>query len=167
VTTLALSIGSNIDAESNILAAVNALRVEFENIRCSTIYESKAVGFDGDNFLNFVVLADTDKVLADVAAFLKHLEDRLGRDRQQVKFSGRTMDIDILLFGDESGVSCGIELPRPEITENAYVLQPLAELLPEAVHPITGVSYRQLWQGYDKAKQKLWPVALDASLGKL
>ena len=63
MTTLALSIGSNIDAESNIRAAVNALRVEFENIRCSTIYESKAVGFDGDNFLNFVVLADTDKAL--------------------------------------------------------------------------------------------------------
>ena len=77
------------------------------------------------------------------------------------------MDIDILLFGDESGVSCGIELPRPEITENAYVLQPLAELLPEALHPATGVSYGELWQGYDKAKQKLWPVALDASLGKI
>jgi len=144
VTTLALSIGSNIDAESNIRAAVNELRMEFENIRCSTIYESKAVGFDGDNFLNFVVLADTDKALTDVAAFLKHLEDRLGRDRQQVRFSGRTMDIDILLFGDESGVSCGIELPRPEITENAYVLQPLAELLPEALHPATGVSYGEL-----------------------
>ena len=84
MTTLALSIGSNIDAESNIRAAVNELRMEFENIRCSTIYESKAVGFDGDNFLNFVVLADTDKALTDVAAFLKHLEDRLGRDRQQV-----------------------------------------------------------------------------------
>jgi len=76
VTTLALSIGSNIDAESNIRAAVNALKVEFENIRCSTIYESKAVGFDGDNFLNFVVLADTEKALTDVAAFLKRLEDR-------------------------------------------------------------------------------------------
>ena len=167
MTTLALSIGSNIDAEFNIRAALNELRTEFENIRCSTIYESKAIGFDGDNFLNFAVLADTDKTLADVAAFLKHLEDKLGRDRQQVRFSGRTMDIDILLFGDESGVSCGIELPRPEITENAYVLQPLAELLPESVHPGTGVSYGDLWQGYDKAKQKLWPAALDTSLGKL
>ena len=140
MTTLALSIGSNIDAESNIRAAVNALKGEFENIRCSTIYESKAVGFDGDNFLNFVVLADTEKALTDVAAFLKRLEDSLGRDRQQARFSGRTMDIDILLFGEESGVSCGIELPRPEITENAYVLQPLAELLPEALHSETGVS---------------------------
>lgn len=158
---MALSIGSNIDAESNIRAALDALMLEFENLRLSTTYESEAVGFDGDNFLNLVVLADTEKALGDVAAVLKGLEDQLGRDRKQARFSGRTMDIDILLYGDESGISCGIELPRPEITENAFVLQPLAELLPDALHPPTGRSYLQLWQGYDKARQLLWPVVTD------
>lgn len=161
MTTLALSIGSNIDAQSNIRAALDALNLEFDNIRSSKTYESQAVGFDGDNFLNLVVLADTDKGLADVTAVLKRLEDELGRDRQQVRFSGRTMDIDILLYGDESGMCCGIELPRPEVTENAYVLQPLSELLPDMVHPATGLSYQKLWQDYDKSKQQLWAISTD------
>ena len=163
MTTLALSIGSNIDAESNIRAALGALTLEFNNIRSSTTYESQAVGFDGDNFLNLVVLADTNKGLDDVATFLKRLEDRLGRDRLQARFSGRTMDIDILLYGSESGMVCGIELPRPEVTENAFVLQPLSELLPDSVHPATGMSYLQLWQDYDKSKQRLWPIEIDWS----
>ena len=161
MTTLALSIGSNIDAESNIRAALNALNLEFENIRSSTTYESQAIGFDGDNFLNLVVLADTNKGLDDVTTFLKRLEDRLGRDRLQTRFSGRTMDVDILLYGNESGMFCGIELPRPEVTENAYVLQPLAELLPDVVHPATGMSYLKLWQDYDKSKQRLWATEID------
>ena len=161
MTTLALSIGSNIDAESNIRAALDALNLEFENIRSSTTYESQAIGFDGDNFLNLVILADTDKGLDDVAAILKRLEDKLGRDRQQVRFSGRTMDIDILLYGNESGMCCGIELPRPEVTENAYVLQPLSELLPDLVHPATGMSYLNLWKDYDKSKQQLWAIETD------
>jgi 2-amino-4-hydroxy-6-hydroxymethyldihydropteridine diphosphokinase len=161
VTTLALSIGSNIDAESNIRAALDALDLEFENIRSSTTYESQAIGFDGDNFLNLVVLADTNKGLDDVTTFLKRLEDRLGRDRLQTRFSGRTMDVDILLYGNESGMFCGIELPRPEVTENAYVLQPLAELLPDVVHPATGMSYLKLWQDYDKSKQRLWATEID------
>ena len=161
MTTLALSIGSNIDAESNIRAALDALNLEFENIRSSTTYESQAIGFDGDNFLNLVVLADTNKGLDDVTTFLKRLEDRLGRDRLQTRFSGRTMDVDILLYGNESGMFCGIELPRPEVTENAYVLQPLAQLLPDVVHPATGMSYLKLWQDYDKSKQRLWATEID------
>ena len=165
MTTLALSIGSNIDAESNIRAALDALNLEFENIRSSTTYESQAIGFDGDNFLNLVVLADTNKGLDDVTTFLKRLEDRLGRDRLQTRFSGRTVDVDILLYGNESGMFCGIELPRPEVTENAYVLQPLAELLPDVVHPATGMSYLNLWQDYDKSKQQLWAIEIDWSAG--
>lgn len=163
MTTLALSIGSNIDAESNIRVALAALSAEFENLRTSTTYESQAVGFDGDNFLNLVVLVDTQMELSDVAVTLKQLEDQLGRDRQQAKFSGRSMDIDILLFGTESGMCSGIELPRPEVTENAYVLQPLSELLPDTVNPGTGMSYSELWQDYDKSKQRLWPIEIDWS----
>jgi len=163
MTTLALSLGSNIDAESNIRAALAALNLLFTDIRISTTYESHAVGFDGDNFLNLVVLVDTDKGLAEVAAMLKRLEDELGRDRRQARFSGRTMDIDILLYGDESGICSGIELPRPEVTENAYVLQPLAQLLPDVVNPATGKSYFELWQHYDKTKQQLWAVDVDWS----
>ena len=158
MTELALSIGSNINAAQNIRAALEALRLEFGNTVCSTVFESEAVGFEGDNFLNLVVIIDTEKKLADIALALKQLEDSLGRDRSQVKFSGRPIDIDILIYGDEAGTKQGIQLPRPEITQNAFVLQPLAELMPDQTHSLSGVSYAQLWNDYDKSRQKLWPI---------
>lgn len=158
MTILALSIGSNINAAQNIRAAMQALRLEFGNIACSSVFESEAIGFEGDNFLNFVALIDTGKKLKEIALYLKQLEDKLGRDRSQVKFSGRPIDIDILIYGDETGSEQGIALPRPEITHNAFVLQPLAEVLPDQIHCLSGVSYAQLWNDYDKTLQKLWPI---------
>lgn len=158
MTELALSVGSNINAAENIRAALKALRLEFGHTVCSTVFESEAVGFEGDNFLNLVVIIDTEEKLADIACSLKQLEDKLGRDRSQLKFSGRPIDIDILIYGDEAGTKQGIQLPRPEITKNAFVLQPLAELLPDQIHSLSGVSYAQLWNDYDKSSQKLWPI---------
>ena len=77
----------------------------------------------------------------------------------------RTIDLDILTYSDEdgehTGSDCGIVLPRPEITRNAFVLRPLAELLPEQIHRGTGVSFSQLWAGFDKTSQRLWPVLFD------
>ncbi len=158
---LSLSIGSNVDAANNIRQAVKALRNEFNNILCSTVYESEAVGFDGDNFLNLVAVIDTDKQLSAILKFVKQLEDRLGRDRAQPKFSDRRMDIDILTYGEETGAESGIVLPRSEITKNAFVLLPLSEMLPEQINAETGVSNAQMWQDYDKSQQKLWPVDFD------
>ena len=166
MSTLALSIGSNIDAAKNLRLAHAALVQEFGNIKCSSVFESEAVGFDGDNFLNLVALIETDRPLADIAATLKHIEDVMGRDRQQPKFSGRTMDIDVLIYGDASGDECGMTLPRPEITSNAFVLWPLAELLPEHLHCPTGKRFGQLWQEFDKTRQqKLWPIDFDWAAG--
>ena len=75
---LSLSLGSNIDGVSNIRKAVTALRAEFDHLRCSMVYESEALGFAGDNFLNLVVVGDTDKSLDAVLDYLKQLEDSLG-----------------------------------------------------------------------------------------
>ena len=161
VPVLSLSLGSNIDAANNIRQAVATLREHFRNLRCSTVYESEAVGFDGDNFLNLVVTAQSDMNLSEIARFLKQLEDDMGRDRSQPKFSGRTMDIDILTFGDDDGKAWGLSLPRHEITKHAFVLQPLAELLPDEVHPESGLTFSALWQEFDKPEQKLWPVEFD------
>lgn len=158
---LSLSIGSNIDAATNIRVAIAALREHFGELDCSTVYESEAIGFEGDNFLNLVATVDTSERLADLIDFLKALEDRLGRDRNQPKFSGRTMDIDILTYGDNTGADCGITLPRAEITRNAFVLRPLAELLPDAVHSQSGLSFAELWQRFDQASQRLWPIEFD------
>ena len=158
---LSLSIGSNINPAANVRAAVAELRQAFPDLRYSTVYESEAVGFSGDNFLNLVAVTDTDMPLPEVVEYLKGLEDSLGRDRDSPRFAGRTMDLDILTYGDSDGAEAGLELPRPEVTENAYVLRPLAELLPDKVHPPSGRTYGELWAAYDKSRQQLWPADFD------
>ena len=156
--TLSLSIGSNIEPTINIRKVLHLLAQEFGSISLSKVYESEAVGFDGDNFMNLVVIAEVEKPLLEISQRLKLIEDQLGRDRQQPKFSGRSMDIDILTYGDESGVECGLSLPRAEITGNAFVLLPLAEMLPDKLHKQSGQTYAELWRGFDKSSQKIWAV---------
>ena len=157
MTILALSLGSNIQAANNIREAVTALRQHFGTVSCSSVYESEAVGFAGDNFFNLVVIIETTKTLAEIILTIKNLEDRQGRVRTDPKFSARTLDIDILIFGNAQGQVAGIELPRAEITENAYVLCPLAELAESAVDPDSGKTYGELWQTYQQ-EQKLWRI---------
>ena len=157
-TTLALSLGSNIDAQRNICLALDALASQFSALRLSSIYESESIGFAGDNFLNLVVAVETELSLVLVQEFLKQLEESQGRDRTQAKFSSRPIDVDILFYGDDSGAALGIDLPRAEITCNAFVLLPLAELLPKTRHKPTGLTYEALWASYDKDSQKLWPI---------
>lgn len=158
MTPIYLSLGSNVDRHKNILAALDALADLFGQLRISSVYESKSVGFDGSNFFNLVVGAATSLSIAELSDRLKRIEDANGRKRSGPKFSPRTLDIDILIFGDFVGVESGIELPRAEITKNAFVLLPLAEIAPEVLHPQLHQSYRQLWNDYDQASQQLWPI---------
>lgn len=158
---LTLSIGSNVQPRENILLVIKILRRHFRQIRCSSVYESEAVGFDGANFLNLVLATETDESIEDISTYLKNLEDDTGRDRSAPKFSGRTMDIDILTYGDLCGRYGEVDLPRAEILEHAFVLQPLAELLPDTRHPVTGKSYREHWESFQLAEQKIWPIDFD------
>jgi len=156
--TVTLSIGSNVDAALHTRAALDALQQRFGALCLSRVYESEAVGFDGSNFLNMVVALRTAMPLAELSSWLKRLEDEQGRSRGQARFSSRTLDVDILTYGDLHGEHEGITLPRPEVLKNAFVLWPLSEVMPEARHPGDGRSYRQLWRDYDRARQRLWPV---------
>ena len=158
---LALSLGSNIDAPNNIRKAVRALRHEFDALKCSSVYESEAIGFVGANFLNLVAIIETTADLSSISRFLKLLEDRFGRNREQPRFSARTLDVDILFYGDEKTKSGEIELPKEEITQYAFVLQPLAELLPDRIHGFTGLTYADLWDEFDQSNQQLWKVDFD------
>jgi 2-amino-4-hydroxy-6-hydroxymethyldihydropteridine diphosphokinase len=153
-----LSIGSNIDKESNIQAGIEALQHRFGKVHCSTIYESEAVGFSGDNFYNLVVQFDTDEDVESLVTALKQIEDQHGRTRSGPRFSSRTLDIDILLYGDLIRDDALITLPRDEILKNAFVLRPLAELAGDSRHPQTGDSYAALWSRFNQASQPLWPV---------
>lgn len=152
-----ISIGSNIDRERNITAALDALDVWFDRLLISSVYESESVGFDGTPFYNLVVGVDTALTVAELSARFKQLETDNGRRRDVPKFSARTLDLDILTYDNEIGSVDGVELPRGEILKNAFVLLPLAEIAPADVHPVCGKRYEALWQGYDR-DQKLWPV---------
>lgn len=153
-----LGLGSNIDAQTHLRRALTALQETFGPLVRSPVYESEAVGFDGDNFLNMVVAVSTGFSVGDLYGILREIENSQGRDRSAPKFSGRTMDIDILLYDDLIGEVDGVVLPREEIVTNAFVLKPLCDLAPELMHPEKKRTMAQLWQRYDQSQQKLWSV---------
>lgn len=154
-----LSLGSNIETQKHIVAALDALQDDFGELEISSVFESEAVGFSGDNFYNLVVGVKTVLSVGELSQHLKDIEDANGRKRCGPKFSGRTLDIDILTYGNVVGIVDGVELPRAEILTNAFVLWPLTELVtPQCRHPETGHTYVKLWQNYDKSSQKLWPI---------
>ena len=155
-----LGLGSNLDREKNIRAGLLALENSFGDVKLSTIYESESVGFKGSNFYNLVVSLQTDLTIAELSETLKKIEDENGRMRNGPKYSPRTLDIDILTYGDFVGIEAGVDLPRAEITENAFVLLPLSELAPHDLHPCLKKSYADLWASYDQKAQALWEIDL-------
>lgn len=153
-----LSLGSNIDREPNIRGALRELERRYGDLLISPVYESEAVGFTGDPFYNLVVGMDTDKSVGLLAAELRAIEEAYGRDRQGPKFSSRTLDIDILTYGNACGEIDGVKLPRNEILKNAFVLRPLADIAGNDRHPETVRPFAEHWDAYDQSRQKLWPV---------
>ena len=155
-----LGLGSNIDAEKHIRSAVAALRTHYRDLVISPVYESEAVGFEGDNFLNLVIGVDTSETLDELNETLKSIEAENGRLREAEKFSSRTLDIDILTYGYEDLTERGINIPRHEILTYAFVLKPLADIAPDEMHPHIGMSYKQLWDGFDQDSQPMKPYSL-------
>ena len=153
-----LGVGSNIERERYITAGLDALHSLFHELALSSVYDSAAIGFSGQPFLNLVAAVNTELPLAELAARLRHIEVEHGRPVNATRFSARHLDIDILTFDDAVGTFDGVQLPRQEILENAFVLCPLAELSPESVHPLLKRSYRALWQEYEQASQPLTRV---------
>ena len=156
-----VSVGSNIEPEINIKSAVKALRSYFPKLAISTVYESEAVGFDGDNFYNFVVAFETDVDVEEIAAILRRIEDEHARNRKGPRFSSRTIDLDLLLYDDLIHNQNGLNIPRDEIKTNAFVLWPLSELAAERLHPETQLTLGKMWQQFDKESQRLWPIQID------
>jgi 2-amino-4-hydroxy-6-hydroxymethyldihydropteridine diphosphokinase len=148
-----LGIGSNIAPADSIALGLQALRDEFGAMQASSVYESDSVGFNGPRFWNLVVALDTDLELLDLQDRLRAIEFQHGRPKNAVRNSSRALDIDILLYGDYCGFYEQIELPRPEIHYNAFVLRPLSELAPDRALPNINISLNELWQRFDQAKQ--------------
>jgi 2-amino-4-hydroxy-6-hydroxymethyldihydropteridine diphosphokinase len=151
-----LSIGSNQERERNIRGAVKALRAEFEELILSSVYESPAVGFDGDPFFNLVAGISTQLPVDLLNEKLRAIEKAHGRIREGKKFASRTLDVDLLTYGDLVSDDKGIKLPREEIMRYSFVLLPLAEVAGEQRHPLNGRTYGELWEAFDSSSQPIW-----------
>ena len=152
MTRVWLSLGSNLEPGKNLHAALIELRARFGALIVSPVYRFPAVGFDGPDFLNLAVGIDTDLSAMVLNDWLHSLEDRHGRRRDVPRFSSRTLDLDIVLFGDQILRGPGnLEIPRPEL-KYAFVLKPLADIAADVVHPVLRKSIGQLWREFPNAK---------------
>ena len=145
-----ISIGSNINKDEHIPASLRALEQAFGELTVSSVYESEAVGFTGDVFYNLVVGFDSDLEVKAVAKQLRQIELDNGRTKDSRKFAARTLDLDLILYGDLIVNDGRLQIPRDEIEHYAFVLEPLAEIAPDQKHPISHISYAGLWEQFDK-----------------
>ena len=155
-----LSLGSNREPEHHLREAIAALRKHFGGIVLSNVYRTRAVGFDGGDFLNAAAIVDTTLDPFGLNAWLHALEDAHGRDRSGPRFGDRTLDIDIVLFDDLVLQGDGnLQIPRNEL-KHAFVLRPLAEIAPDVIVPGTGQTLSQLWAAHPEQDSPMPRVGL-------
>ena len=158
-----LSLGSNIDAERWLVAAVGELRGRFGEIDVSPVYRSAAVGFDGPDFFNLAVAIDSDLSPDALNDWLHALEDRHGRIRGGARYGSRTLDVDIVLFDDLVLSGKGnLKLPRGEL-RHAFVLKPMVDIAPSVRHPVDGRTMAELWAAFPEERE---PLAVDEALSR-
>jgi 2-amino-4-hydroxy-6-hydroxymethyldihydropteridine diphosphokinase len=145
MTAVFVGIGSNVEPERRVHEAVRGLRRRFPGLRVSPVYRNPAVGFRGDDFLNLAAAFESEETVPGVRAALDEIERQCGRVRGGPRFAPRTLDLDLLLYGDLIADS-PVRLPRPEILQHAYVLKPLADLAPARRHPLTGKTFEEHWR---------------------
>jgi 2-amino-4-hydroxy-6-hydroxymethyldihydropteridine diphosphokinase len=143
--TAYLSLGSNLgDREANLRAAVAQLEVAGRLLALSALYETKPVDVpDQPWFLNCVAAIDTDLTPRELLQLALKVESAMGRLRLRDK-GARKIDIDIALFGDRIVDEPGLKIPHPAMNQRRFVLEPLAEIAPEALHPELGKTAREL-----------------------
>lgn len=155
-----VSVGSNLDRERNIAIALQVLTDRYGELQQSSVYESAAVGFDSAPFYNLVLGFSTQESPQVIQDQLHAIEDRCGRQRTAT-LSARTLDLDLLLYDDRVMADGKLVLPREDINRYAFVLGPLAEIAGTARHPVTAVSYADMWAAFDDRDQLLtridWP----------
>jgi 2-amino-4-hydroxy-6-hydroxymethyldihydropteridine diphosphokinase len=154
--------GSNLDPEKHLARACADIRHSWPDARFSSAYRNVAVGFEGPDFINLVVGFSTTQPLAAVIARLQAIETQCGRPRFAPKWASRTMDLDVLLYGDRVEKTSEYTLPRPDLLKRPYMLGPMAEIAPDIVHPTAMKSIGQLWKEFDRDGHAMSPVDLPA-----
>jgi 2-amino-4-hydroxy-6-hydroxymethyldihydropteridine diphosphokinase len=155
-----LGLGSNTNARANLRSCLRWLRHSFLHTTVSPAYRSPAFGFEGNDFINLVVAIDSAIAPQALKSWLRQLEDAHGRDRSQPRFSDRTLDVDILLFGDQ--VMPQWQIPRNETFTQPYILKPLWDLAPQLRDPRTGQTVDALWRAmHGSGHAPIEPVVLE------
>ncbi|WP_132998772.1 2-amino-4-hydroxy-6-hydroxymethyldihydropteridine diphosphokinase [Luteimonas arsenica] len=143
-----LSLGSNLEPVRHLREAIAALRERFGNVEVSIVYRFPAVGYQGPDFLNAAAALRTDLSPAALNDWLHALEDAHGRDRSGPRYSDRTLDVDIVLYDELVAEGAGnLRIPRDEL-RHAFVLKPLAEIAPDALHPLERRRIADLWRAH-------------------
>lgn len=157
-----LGLGSNVEPEANLALGIRELRRRYGELCVSAVYRNKPVGFEGADFLNLVVGLDTRLPPATLQADIESIHALAGRTRGGERFASRPLDIDLLLYGDHviDGPDCRV--PRQDVLRYSFVLGPLAEIAPDVVHPVTGLTLARHWADFDTAAHPL--VAVDLAL---
>jgi 2-amino-4-hydroxy-6-hydroxymethyldihydropteridine diphosphokinase len=151
--------GSNVEPQKNLARAVAELTRAFPGVRFSPWYQNHAAGFSGDDFINLVAGFTTQLPLADVLSRLQAIETLCGRPRDAPRWAPRSMDLDVLLYGDLVCDEATVKLPRPDLLKRAYMLGPLAALAPAVMHPTAAATIGELWSRFDQAAHPLQQLA--------
>lgn len=155
-----IAAGSNVEPVKNLKLALAELDESFAPLRVSPAYRNRAVGFEGEDFINLVVGFSTQLDIHSVRARLQEIEGRCGRPRHAPKWAPRSMDLDILLYGDEVRDEPDLKLPRPDLVRRAYMLKPMADIAPNLRHPTLGKTMRELWSDFEGKDHTMTAVEL-------
>jgi len=155
--------GSNVAPHEHMALATREITRAFPDARFSPWYQNPAAGFEGSDFINLVAAFDTELSVDELLVILRAIEALCGRPRGAPRWAPRTMDLDVLLYGDLVCRRPDLTLPRPDLLTRAYMLGPLADLAPQLVHPGAGVTIAELWQRFDQAAHPLERVAPEAT----
>ena len=150
--TVFLALGTNLgDRQANLAAAAAGLPPRVRPEAFSPIYETEPWGYaDQPAFLNQVIRAETDLSPADLLAWLKGLEEKLGRE-PGFRYGPRLIDLDILIYDDLQLSTPELTIPHPRLAERAFVLVPLADLAPGWVHPGLGKTVEEMLEGVERS----------------
>jgi 2-amino-4-hydroxy-6-hydroxymethyldihydropteridine diphosphokinase len=146
VVRVAISLGSNLgDRRAHLEYAIDALRLDLADVQVSSFLETDPVGVGPEHgtYLNAIVVGQTQLPARILLERLLEIEEERGRARPY-PMAPRTLDLDLILYGEETIEEDGLAVPHPRFREREFVLGPLAEVAPEMIDPVTGETIAQM-----------------------